>query len=448
MAEEVAPGYLVGGQYRLVELIGSGGFGRVWKAVDETLEVDVAVKQIWLPQSLAADERADALRRATREARNAARLRDHPNIVTVHTVVVDGDSPWIVMRWVDGHSLDRWIRTESRVPVTDVRRIADGLLSALEAAHTAGIMHRDVKPGNVLLGPHNEVLLADFGIAVHPTDTTVTATGMFVGSAEYMAPERLRGSDEPAGDLFSLGATLYHAVEGVSPFHRTTAAATITAVMFDDPPDLQHAGDLRPLITALLAKDPKDRPSIGAARQLLNSGTEVITRPTPTKKLPEPTKKPPAPTKKPPAQKKAPAPRKSPVATKSKDENVPLTVFKFIVFFAMLLYVGPQIIIPRAADAIGQNAPGSAPSITEGHAGDCAAAAEELPSYRKVPCWYRSADYKLLSIESVTPKSGGPFQLLDNEQKAACADVPGWDAGTTDSVKSGDHWLVFCLGNK
>ncbi|MGW6198297.1 serine/threonine-protein kinase [Kribbella sp. NPDC055110] len=435
MAEEVGPGYLVGGQYRLVELIGSGGFGRVWKAVDETLEVDVAVKQIWLPQSLSADERADALRRATREARNAARLRDHPNIVTVHTVVVDGDSPWIVMRWVDGHSLDRWIRTEGRVPAADVRRIADGLLSALEAAHTAGIMHRDVKPANVLLGQHNEVLLADFGIAVHPTDTTVTATGMFIGSAEYMAPERLRGSDEPAGDLFSLGVTLYHAVEGVSPFHRTTAAATITAVMFDDPPDLQHAGDLRPLITALLAKNPKDRPSIGAARQLLNSATEVMTRSAPTRKLPE--------------QRKPSAPSKPPAATKStKDENVPLTVFKFAVFLALIVYVGPQIIIPRVADAIGPNAPASAPSITEGHVGDCAAAAQELPSYRKVPCWYRSAGYKLLSTEQVTPESGMLFQLLDDKAEAACAGVPGWDAGTTDSVKSGDHWLVFCLGKK
>jgi serine/threonine protein kinase len=446
VAEEVAPGYLVGGQYRLVELIGSGGFGRVWKAVDETLEVDVAVKQIWLPQSLAADERADALRRATREARNAARLRDHPNIVTVHTVVVDGDSPWIVMRWVDGHSLDRWIRTEGRVPAADVRRIADGLLSALEAAHTAGIMHRDVKPGNVLLGPHNEVLLADFGIAVHPTDTTVTATGMFVGSAEYMAPERLRGSDEPAGDLFSLGVTLYHAVEGVSPFHRTTAAATITAVMFDDPPNLQHAGDLRPLITALLAKDPKDRPSIGAARQLLNSPTEVFTRPAPTKKLPAPESPPPPqrPTRRQPVK---PEQGKRPSATSGESSGGSwlLQLFFWLAVIAVAFYVYPKIISP----AVGEKAPASASSITEGHVGDCAAPAEELPSYRKVPCWYRSADFKLLSIERVTPEKTNVFaKLYDSDEEAACAGVPGWDAGTSDSVKSGDHWLVFCLGNK
>jgi serine/threonine protein kinase len=434
VAEEVAPGYLVGGQYRLVELIGSGGFGRVWKAVDETLEVDVAVKQIWLPQSLSADERADALRRATREARNAARLRDHPNIVTVHTVVVDGDSPWIVMRWVDGHSLDRWIRTEGRVPAADVRRIADGLLSALEAAHTAGIMHRDVKPGNVLLGPHNEVLLADFGIAVHPTDTTVTAAGMFVGSAEYMAPERLHGADEPAGDLFSLGVTLYHAVEGVSPFHRTTAAATITAVMFDDPPDLKHAGDLRPLITALLAKDPKDRPSIGAARQLLNSPTEVLTRPAPTKKLPEPTKRP----VKPQQVKRQPA-----SSGNSSNGGGLVQVFVWLVLAALGFVVYPKVIAP----ALGEKAPASASSITDGHVGDCAAPADELPSYRKVPCWYRSADFKLLSIEHLTPeKVWINSKVYDDDAEAACAGVPGWDAGTTDSVKSGDEWLVFCLG--
>ncbi|WP_410787881.1 serine/threonine-protein kinase [Kribbella sp. C-35] len=429
MAEEVAPGYLVGGQYRLVELIGSGGFGRVWKAVDETLDVDVAVKQIWLSPSLSPGERADAVRRATREARNAARLRDHPNIVTVHTVVVDGDSPWIVMRWVDGQSLDSMIRTNGRVPVGDVRRIAAGLLSAIEAAHAAGIMHRDVKPANVLLGPQDEVLLADFGIAVHPTDTTVTATGMFIGSAEYMAPERLRGSDEPAGDLFSLGVTLYHAVEGVSPFHRTTAAATITAVMFDDPPELQHAGDLAPLITALLVKDPADRPSIGAARQLLGTPT-VKLAPPPTKKLPPPERS--APPQKPVQQ---PA-----TNDKSSGTSGALQLVVWLVLAAVAFYVYPKIISP----AVAEKAPASAASITEGHVGDCAAPAEEVPSYRKVPCWYRSADYKLLSIERVTTDK--PW--VPSDEEAACAGVPGWDAGTTDSVKSGDQWLVFCLGNK
>ncbi|WP_165546599.1 serine/threonine-protein kinase [Kribbella soli] len=443
MAEEVAPGYLVGGQYRLVELIGSGGFGRVWKAVDETLEVDVAVKQIWLPQSLSADERADALRRATREARNAARLRDHPNIVTVHTVVVDGDSPWIVMRWVEGQSLDSRIRTDGRVPVAEARRIATGLLSALEAAHAAGILHRDVKPGNVLLGRHDEVLLADFGIAVHPTDTTVTATGMFIGSAEYMAPERLRGSDEPAGDLFSLGVTLYHAVEGVSPFHRTTAAATITAVMFDDPPELKHASDLTPLITALLAKDPADRPSIGAARQLLDTPTVKLVAP-PTKKLP-PSERLAPPRKAAPERpvKKQQVKQQPAADDKSSGGSVLLQLFFWALVIAMAFYVVPKVIAP----AVGAKAPGSAASITEGHVGDCSAAAEELPSYRKVPCWYRSAGYKLLSIEHVTSERA-LFNLGDDEEKAACAGVPGWDAGTSDSVKSGDEWLVFCLGSK
>jgi serine/threonine protein kinase len=354
------------------------------------------------------------------------------------------------MRWVEGQSLDSRIRTDGRVPAGDVRRIATALLSALEAAHAAGIMHRDVKPGNVLLGPQDEVLLADFGIAVHPTDTTVTATGMFIGSAEYMAPERLRGADEPAGDLFSLGVTLYHAVEGVSPFHRTTAASTITAVMFDDPPELRHAGDLAPVITALLVKDPANRPSIGAARQLLGTPTAKLAPP-PTKKLPAPVN--PSPQRLTTSRSAKPRPE-TPLsrvraanqepATDSNAGSTLLALLVVAVVIALIFYVFPQVIVPAA----GEKAPASASSITDGHVGDCAAPADELPSYRKVPCWYRSADFKLLSIEHVTPeKVWINSKVYDDDAEAACAGVPGWDAGTTDSVKSGDEWLVFCLGN-
>jgi eukaryotic-like serine/threonine-protein kinase len=231
VADAGAPGYLVGGQYRLDALIGSGGFGRVWKAVDESLNVEVALKQVWLPPSLSAGERADALRRATREARNAARLRDHPNIVTVHSVVIDGDSPWIVMRWVDGWSLDQAIRERGALAMDDVRRIAAALLDALDAAHSGGILHRDVKPANVLLSSSEEVLLADFGIAIDPAETAVTATGTFVGSAEYMAAGTTgAGREATDGQDGCLERALRrhrdHCRRG--PLHRAEAGAGLT----------------------------------------------------------------------------------------------------------------------------------------------------------------------------------------------------------------------------
>ncbi|GAA1949332.1 serine/threonine-protein kinase [Catenulispora subtropica] len=277
---ETRAGRTIGGRYRLIGKLGSGGFGRVWSARDEVLGVDVAVKEVWLPPAMEDAERAERLARAEREARNAARLRDHPNIVAIHDVVMDG-APWIVMRLVTGRSLHERLKAEGPLPPAEVARIGGGVLKALAAAHAAGIVHRDVKPANVLLTDEGHVLLGDFGIAVHQADTALTATGAFLGSIEYVAPERARGDDGlAASDLFSLGATLYEAIEGFSPFHRDTPTGSLTAVLFEQPPAPRSAGALEPLLGALLAKEPGARPTAVQAlamAEALESGALVGT---------------------------------------------------------------------------------------------------------------------------------------------------------------------------
>ncbi|GGQ22137.1 serine/threonine-protein kinase [Streptosporangium pseudovulgare] len=259
-------GDVVGRRYRLATELGSGGFGRVWRARDETLDVDVAIKELQLPPEMPETERAERLARATREARNAARLRKHDGIVAVHDVVIDDGLPWIVMELIDGCSLSEHIKQHGPLPVDRVIAVAVALLTAIGAAHREGVVHRDIKPANVMLSQNGKILLTDFGTAIHHTDSALTATGMFIGSAEYMAPERLRGIDGlPAGDLFSLGVTLYQAVEGFSPFRRDTQEATLAAVLLEEAPAPQRAGPLTRLITRLLDKDPGGRPTVDEA---------------------------------------------------------------------------------------------------------------------------------------------------------------------------------------
>ncbi len=263
------PGYMVGGRYRLIAILGSGGFGRVWHAHDQVLDVDVAIKELQLLPGMSEAEQDKRLERTTREARNAVQLRAHENVAAIHDIVTDG-LPWIVMELIDGQSLHEHLDTQGPLPVERAAQLAAGLLAALGAAHQAGIVHRDVKPANVMLARDGKILLTDFGIAVHTTDTTLTTTGMLIGSPEYMAPERLRGIDGlPASDLFSLGVTLYHAVEGVSPFRRNTQPAALTAVLLEEPPPPGKAGRLAPLITRLLDKDPHSRPTVEQALAML-----------------------------------------------------------------------------------------------------------------------------------------------------------------------------------
>ncbi|MFE2514080.1 serine/threonine-protein kinase [Streptomyces mirabilis] len=267
-------GLLLAGRYRLVESIGSGGMGRVWRAHDEVLHRAVAVKELTAALYVTESDRAVLLARTHAEARAAARI-NHSAVVTVHDVLDHDNRPWIVMELVEGNSLADEVKEKGRVEPTEAARIGLWVLRALRAAHSAGVLHRDVKPGNVLLSSDRRVLLTDFGIAQVEGDTTITRTGEIVGSVDYLAPERVRGHDPgPSADLWALGATLYTAVEGRSPFRRTSPLTTMQAVVDEEPAPPQHAGPLGPVITALLHKDPAVRPGAEEAEQMLAEAAE------------------------------------------------------------------------------------------------------------------------------------------------------------------------------
>ncbi|WAP56633.1 serine/threonine-protein kinase [Streptomyces sp. S465] len=254
-------GHLIAGRYRLVEKIGRGGMGTVWRAEDELLGRQVAVKQLHVSPHLAEDELTTLHERTRREARSAARIT-HPNVVVVHDVVDHGGLPCIVMEYVPSTTLADLLKDGGSISPDEAARIGRGMIAALRAAHAAGVLHRDVKPGNVLLGPDGRVVLTDFGIAMATGTSTLTKTGEVVGSIDYIAPERVRGRKPgPASDLWALGATLYQAVEGRAPFRRATAIETGYAIAVDplDPP--KQAGPLAALIERLLAKEPELRPS-------------------------------------------------------------------------------------------------------------------------------------------------------------------------------------------
>ncbi|MGW4511430.1 protein kinase domain-containing protein [Streptomyces sp. NPDC004393] len=266
-------GRLIDGRYRLTERIGSGGMGTVWRAVDELMERDVAVKQPRLPGDPDDAAHQRAAHRIYREARAAARV-DHPAAVSIHDVVVEDGSPWIIMELVRGESLDEALRRGPLTPV-GAARIGVAVVGALDAAHRVGIVHRDVKPANVLLGPGGRVVLTDFGIAHVQGEESLTVTGEFVGSLEFIAPERMSGRNAgPASDLWSLGVLLYAAVEGWSPFRRTTVESTLAAVLAADPPEPERAGPLAPLIGRLLVKEPEQRPGAQETRAALEAVAE------------------------------------------------------------------------------------------------------------------------------------------------------------------------------
>ncbi|MFE0427653.1 serine/threonine-protein kinase, partial [Streptomyces sp. NPDC058953] len=255
--------------------------GTVWRAHDETVDRQVAVKEPRVPESLGAAEREKVHQRMRREARAAARI-DHPAVVTVHDVVVEDGRPWLVMEWVRGQSLAARL-ADGTLDVREAARIGLAVLGALDAAHGAGVLHRDVKPDNVLLGGgegpagDERVVLTDFGIARVDGEQGLTETGAFVGSPEYVAPERVLGQRPgPASDLWSLGVMLYTVVEGVSPFRRANAPATLQAVLSAEPQALSHGpGAFGDLVTRLLRKDPALRPGASEIRRALES----LTRP-------------------------------------------------------------------------------------------------------------------------------------------------------------------------
>ena len=263
---------LIAGRYRLGERLGRGGMGVVWAARDELLARPVAVKEVRLPASVDPEERDLLRERTLREARTAARL-DHPCAVRMFDVCEEDEQAYLVMELIEGRTLSDVIRDEGPVAPARAAEIGVCLLDALTAAHAAGIVHRDVKPGNVLVRPDGRVSLTDFGIAATADDPSITSTGLLLGSPAYIAPERARGGiPEPPSDLWSLGATLYTAVEGRPPFERRDPVATLTAVVTDEPDPCRLAGPgLGPLLVRLLDKDPARRPDSDAVRRVLRS---------------------------------------------------------------------------------------------------------------------------------------------------------------------------------
>ncbi|MFF3483847.1 serine/threonine-protein kinase [Streptomyces sp. NPDC002701] len=279
--QDPGAGRLVAGRYRLLDKLGHGGMGTVWRAKDETVDREVAVKEPRVPDHLPERERANVYERMRREARAAARL-DHPAVVNVHDVAVVDGRPWIVMELVRGRSLGAALQ-EGTLGAREAARIGLEVLGALESAHAAGILHRDVKPDNVLLGTGDRVVLTDFGIAQIEGETNLTDTGGFVGSPEFIAPERVLGQRPgPASDLWSLGVVLYAATEGVSPFRRSNTPATLQSVLNATPAAPNAAtGPLAEVIGGLLDKDPNRRPDAARVRTLLEQAARPP-RPEPT----------------------------------------------------------------------------------------------------------------------------------------------------------------------
>ena len=258
-------------RYVLLASLGRGGMGEVWRARDSLLDREVAVKEIALPDALTPEEQGATKERVLREARAAARI-NHPNAVTVYDVLEDGGRAYIVMELIDAPTLADKVERDGPLDPSDAASVGLDVLGALEAAQAVGITHRDVKPGNVMLPEDGDVKLADFGIAAMNDDPRLTATGMILGSPSYMAPEQATSNDSgPASDLWSLGATLYFAVEGKPPFDRGQAIATLTAVVGEEPPEPANAGPLGPVIAALMTKDPSERPDPSRARAMLEA---------------------------------------------------------------------------------------------------------------------------------------------------------------------------------
>ncbi|MFF8374963.1 protein kinase [Streptomyces sp. NPDC015661] len=248
--------------------------GKVWRAHDEVLHRVVAVKELTAGRFVAEADRLVLHARTQKEARAAARIT-HPGVVTVHDVLEHDNRPWIVMQYVDGPSLADAAKEAGTIEPREAARIGLHVVGALRAAHAAGVLHRDVKPGNVLLARDGRVLITDFGIAAIEGDSTITRTGEIVGSIDYLAPERVQGGDPgPASDLWSLGATLYTAVEGTSPFRRTSPISTMQAVVTEEPPHPEKAGPLASVIVALLRKDPAQRPRADEAERMLLDAME------------------------------------------------------------------------------------------------------------------------------------------------------------------------------
>ncbi|WP_280269986.1 serine/threonine-protein kinase [Nocardia wallacei] len=283
---------LIAGRYRLGDPIGTGAMGVVWRATDVRLRRTVAVKQLLLAPGLTRAQALEAKLRAMREGRIAARLH-HQNAVTVFDVAEEDGQPWLVMEFVDAQSLAALMRDKGPLDPREVARIGAKVASALTAAHDAGIVHRDVKPANILVADNGTVKITDFGISRAVGDVTVTSTGFLAGTPAYLSPEVARGENpEPASDVFALGSTLYAAVEGKPPFGEgDNPLAVLHSVARAQVPYPQHADTLAPVLMELLAADAGNRPTMREAQTALAAVAEGRAAPAPksaTKVLPKP----------------------------------------------------------------------------------------------------------------------------------------------------------------
>jgi serine/threonine protein kinase len=263
------PGTIIGGRYSLRSAVGNGGMGTVWRATDTLLRRDVAVKEVVLPPGLAPSDRDAMYERTLREARAAAAIQ-HPAVVQVYDVVTEGGRPWIVMELLDARSLADMVIEDGPVAPRAVAKIGIALLGALEVAHAMSVLHRDVKPANVLICTDGRCVLTDFGVARMPTDVQLTTPGMVLGSPHFISPERAMGREfGPPSDLFSLGVTLYTAVEGRPPFDKGDPIETMHAVVEDAPATPQRSGPLTRVLMGLLEKDPARRLDVHTSRAML-----------------------------------------------------------------------------------------------------------------------------------------------------------------------------------
>ncbi|WP_431902150.1 serine/threonine-protein kinase [Nonomuraea sp. bgisy101] len=263
---------LVAHRYRLATELGRGGMGVVWEGHDTLLNRSIAIKEVLLPPGLSKSDRERHLMRTAREARTAARL-NHPSVVAVYDVVEEDGRPWIIMELVRAPALDEVVATHGALPIREAAAVGRQVLSALKAAHEVGILHRDVKPSNILLCDDGRAVLTDFGIATAEGDSSLTRTGMVTGSPAFLAPERVRGLEDigPPSDLWSLGATLYAALTGRSPFERGEPMATLSALLGEEPDYRRIPPALHPVLKGLLKKEPEERLSAAEADALLLS---------------------------------------------------------------------------------------------------------------------------------------------------------------------------------
>ncbi|WP_436501051.1 serine/threonine-protein kinase [Actinokineospora sp. HUAS TT18] len=261
---------MVAGRYAILNELGRGGMGIVWLAEDTMIGRHVAIKELHLPEGVPHSERTTFEQRVLREARTAGRLND-PAVVTVYDVVQESGATYIVMELIQAPTLSDVVKERGPLPPDQVAKLADQLLSALDAAHQAGIVHRDVKPSNIMLAANGRVKLTDFGIAQSLDDPRLTSSGILIGSPSYMAPERIRGEEAGApSDLWALGAVLFYAIEGYSPFERATTAATMHSILSEVPYLTRGQGALASVVTGLMINTPQARLTSGQARGLLS----------------------------------------------------------------------------------------------------------------------------------------------------------------------------------